>query len=137
MCDNAEKLLAEEKKRSGHFEGAYKGQLDYSIALQKAISAHCSGREVAPDVAKKCPHLADLLDRHRASDLSQEIVALRDRAGAMRLYVAEAGAEEVSIPLKSKSMAACGEWRTYKRMSTHIKIEFMGVCFPLFSEIWA
>ena len=41
-----------------------KEQTDYAIALQQAIEAHCSGKEVPDEIAALCPHHAAKLNRH-------------------------------------------------------------------------
>ena len=39
-------------------------KLDYAIALQRAIEYHCRGEEVPAEIAKECPHHAEMLDKN-------------------------------------------------------------------------
>ena len=37
---------------------------EYAQALQRAIEHHCKGMIVPPEIAEKCPHHAEKLNRH-------------------------------------------------------------------------
>jgi len=43
-----------------------KRQLDYSIALQRAIEHHCNGDQVPESIAKECPYHAAMLNTRPA-----------------------------------------------------------------------
>lgn len=68
-----------------------RNQLDYSIALQRAIETHCRGLEVAESEGN-CPHHAKMLNRRLARHLEAKariletldvvMAVLRNRSGA-------------------------------------------------------
>ena len=45
-------------------------QIDYSIALQRAVEYHCKGKLIPEYIAKECPHHAAMLNRHLTNQSS-------------------------------------------------------------------
>ena len=60
---------AERKRLRAELAAAMKQrdkQIDYSIALQRAIEHHRRGVAVPPQIAANCPHHAQMLNEHLA-----------------------------------------------------------------------
>ena len=38
--------------------------MDYTIALQRSIEYHCKGKIVPDEIARVCPHHAEMLNKH-------------------------------------------------------------------------
>ena len=58
-----------------NFRTSDKTDLEYAIALQRAIEYRCRGQVVPDSIAKDCPHHAEMLDANlRQSKLLQSMV---------------------------------------------------------------
>ena len=62
MSDDALWRIRELEEKVKRLTEMLEGQTNYSVALQRAIEAHCRGEKVPAWVSIKCPHLARKLD---------------------------------------------------------------------------
>lgn len=51
--------------------------IDYAIALQRAIEYHCKGKVVPDEIARECPYHAEMLNKNLAAQQSVHPTLLR------------------------------------------------------------